>query len=143
LKKIEEEVRSGGGGAPVSGIPAPRPTVLSDNTTASGSLPQHLVYLERLKKLREKGGLSDHADQENVENYSGGIPAPHTTGYSSGLGSGYLQTRGTGGLTNQRYVAPESTDNNQEENQNTNQNTAAPNVDDIRKRLAKIKSQAF
>merc|ERR1712059_85242 len=110
LKKIEEEVRGGGGGAPVSGIPAPRSTVLSDNTTAPGSQPQHLVYLERLKKLRAAGGLSDPADQENVENYSGGIPAPHNTGYGSAIGSGYSQTRVTTGVTNQRYVAPENTD---------------------------------
>jgi len=152
LRKIEEEVRSGssggggggGGGsmgirAPQSGIPAPRSTVLSDNTTVSGSQPQHLVYLERLKKLRAAGGLSEPADQENVENYSSGIPAPHSTGYGSAIGSGYTQTRGTTGVTNQRYASSENTDNNQEENQNT----AAPNVDEIRKRLAKIKAQAF
>ena len=61
------QVRSGG-----------RPSVLSDNgsTPAGGGgpgQPSHLVYLERLKKLRAAGGLSQEAgsvDQENVENYS-------------------------------------------------------------------------
>ena len=57
-----------------------RPSVLSDNgsTPAGGGgggpgQPSHLVYLERLKKLRAAGGLSQEAgsvDQENVENYS-------------------------------------------------------------------------
>ena len=36
----------------MSGIPAPRQGVLQDNTQqgGGGSLPQHLVYLERLKR---------------------------------------------------------------------------------------------
>ena len=60
LKKIEEEVKVGSG-APQSGIPAPstgyssgiaRPSVLTDNVMAGGAggQPQHLVYLERLKR---------------------------------------------------------------------------------------------
>ena len=54
--------------------------MLSDNNPGGGQgggggggQPQHLVYLERLKKLRAAGGLTDaggNIDQENVENYS-------------------------------------------------------------------------
>jgi len=128
LKKIEEEGR---GGVPApSGIPAPRTSVLSDNTSAQGSQPQHLVYLERLKKLRAAGGLSEPADQENVENYSGlgGREEPVAT----------FPARAAG--TNRRYSAELGGDT-QADNQNSN--SSAPNVDDIRARLAKIKAQAF
>ena len=62
LKKIEEEVRAPPPSNPSSGIPAPstytssgiaRPSVLTDNVIpgSAGSQPQHLVYLERLKRL--------------------------------------------------------------------------------------------
>ena len=67
-------------------------------------LLQHLVYLERLKKLRAAGGLSEPADQvkatyhlsvklchstilkiqENVENFSGGVSSGVREGYSIG-----------------------------------------------------------
>merc|ERR1712156_154754 len=67
MKKIEEEVKIGTAPS-LSGIPAPssfstgiaRPSVLTDNVnSASGGQPQHLVYLERLKRLRAAGGLSE------------------------------------------------------------------------------------
>ena len=59
MKKIEEEVKIGTAPSQ-SGIPAPssfgtgiaRPSVLTDNVnSASGGQPQHLVYLERLKRF--------------------------------------------------------------------------------------------
>jgi len=135
LKSIEQEVRSGG-----SGIPAPisRPSVLSDNRAGSGQ-PTHLMYLERLKKLRAAGGL-DPADRENVENFSS-TGTTTTSGYSSAR-VGSSSSVGT----ERRY-----TDNSQEQEENeNNQNTPSdattsnvPNVDDIRKRLAKIKQAAF
>jgi len=151
LKKIEEEVKIG------SGIPPPsstgyssglaRPSVLTDNVMSAGAggQPQHLVYLERLKRLRAAGGLSEPVDQENVENYSKTGPTQASSGYSSGLGTGYSSARAQSGVTNQRYstlTSTDSTDNYQEENQNAPQ-TSVPNVDEIRKRLAKIKAQAF
>ena len=140
LRKIEDECRPSLA-APTSGIPPPRTSVLSDNTAAPGSQPQHLVYLERLKKLRAAGGLSsDPADQENVENFSGSRREPAPTSYSTAPPS-YTGYTGGQGVANQRYSALENTDNQvQEENQNT---SSAPNVDEIRKRLAKIKAQAF
>ena len=64
----------------------PRPQVLSDNNPGPGQ-PQHLVYLEKLRKLRAQGGLesdSRNVDQENVENYSNTVPS------SSGFGERYL-----------------------------------------------------
>jgi len=152
LRKIEEEVK--GGGAP-SSIPAPssyssgiaRPSVLTDNVIpgGAGGQPQHLVYLERLKRLRAAGGLSEPVDQENVENYSKSGPTQPGSGYTSGIGTGYSSVRAQSGVSNQRYSAltsTDSTDNYQEENQNAPQ-TNVPNVDEIRKRLAKIKAQAF
>jgi len=147
LRKIEEEgcavpISSIGGIGGMSGIPPPRTSVLSDNTAvggSQGSQPQHLVYLERLKKLRAAGGLSEPADQENVENFSGGVSSGvREGGYS--IGSGYSTGRlpQSTAVNNQRFSAAEPIDNQEE-----NQNMAAPNVDEIRKRLAKIKAQAF
>ena len=66
-----------------------RPQVLSDSNPGSGQ-PQHLVYLEKLRKLRAQGGLesdSRNQDQENVENYSKTLAAS-SSGYSSGFGEG-------------------------------------------------------
>ena len=67
-----------------------RPAVLTDNNPSSvpsSGQPQHLVYLERLKKLRAAGGLADagNVDQENVENYSKSQNPPPSA-YSSGIG---------------------------------------------------------
>lgn len=144
LRKIEEEVRQGS-----------RPTVLSDSNPAStggvGGQPQHLVYLERLKKLRAAGGLAEtgNIDQENVENYSARVKAEAgqaSTAYSSGVGSGYSSVRSQSGVSYNRYsnmtTTNQNTDNYQEENQNAPQSSMT-NVDEIRKRLAKIKAQAF
>ena len=64
----------------------PKPQVLSDNNPGPGQ-PQHLVYLEKLRKLRAQGGLesdSKNVDQENVENYSNTVPG------SSGFGEWLL-----------------------------------------------------
>lgn len=154
LKKIEEEVKVGS--APQqSGIQAPssyssgiaRPSVLTDNVipAGAGGQPQHLVYLERLKRLRAAGGLSEPVDQENVENYSKSGSTQASSGYTSGIGTGYSSVRAQSSVSNQRYstlTSTDSTDNYQEENQNAPQ-TSVPNVDEIRKRLAKIKAQAF
>lgn len=141
LKKIEEEVKQGS-----------KPLVLSDNNPGGAAQPQHLVYLEKLRKLRAQGGLesdSRNQDQENVENYSKTLTGS-SSGYSSGIGSGYNSVRGQSGVSNNRFAgasisSSQATDNYQEENQNAPQtaNTAMSNVDDIRKRLAKIKAQAF
>ena len=60
--------------------------MLSDNNPGPGQ-PQHLVYLEKLRKLRAQGGLesdSRNVDQENVENYSNTVPS------SSGFGERFL-----------------------------------------------------
>lgn len=145
LKSIEQEVRNGG-----SGIPAPtnRPSILTDNRTVSGGQPTHLMYLDRLKKLRSAGGL-DPANRENVENYSN---APTSTNYSNApttTTSGYSSARV--GSSSSQGSERRYSDNSQEleENEN-NQNNAGevpvsniPNVDDIRKRLAKIKQSAL
>ena len=65
----------------------------SNALCSGGGQPQHLVYLERLKKLRAAGGLTEPGpghplpgptlDQENVENYSKTQPS---SAYSSGIG---------------------------------------------------------
>ena len=65
----------------------------SNDLCSGGGQPQHLVYLERLKKLRAAGGLTEPGpghplpgptlDQENVENYSKTQPS---SAYSSGIG---------------------------------------------------------
>ena len=94
LKKIEEEVIS----AKVCLIlmiiliqvkQGSKPLVLSDNNPGGAAQPQHLVYLEKLRKLRAQGGLesdSRNQDQENVENYSKTLTGS-SSGYSSGIGN--------------------------------------------------------
>lgn len=77
-----------------------------------------------------------------MENFSGTRREPAPTSYSTAPPS-YTGYTGGQGVANQRYSALETTDNQvQEENQNQN-TSSAPNVDEIRKRLAKIKAQAF
>ena len=93
LKKIEDEVTLEHllTVLPISLIQVrqgPKPQVLSDNNPGPGQQPQHLVYLEKLRKLRAQGGLesdSKNVDQENVENYSNTGPGSATS-YSSGFG---------------------------------------------------------
>ena len=68
--------------------------MLSDNNPGPGQQPQHLVYLEKLRKLRAQGGLeresdSKNVDQENVENFSNTGPASATS-YSSGFGERWI-----------------------------------------------------
>ena len=77
LRNVLFEVRQGS-----------KPLVLSDNNPGGAAQPQHLVYLEKLRKLRAQGGLeseSRNQDQENVENYSRTLTGS-TSGYSSGIG---------------------------------------------------------
>jgi len=95
----------------------------------------------------------DNVDQENVENYSKTQHSQPPSAYSSGIGSGYSSIRSQSGQSYNRYSSNnmtnmttpmQNTDNYQEENQNGPQaQTTMTNVDDIRKRLAKIKAQAF
>jgi len=163
LRKIEDEVKGRGtkigvvpGVRGVSSIPAPRQGVLQDNTQqgGGGSLPQHLVYLEKLKRLRAAGGLTEPIDQENVENFAARNQAPSErlgntvpSSASSGYGTGYGSARtmsGTSNSNNRNYRQVEAEPPNENtDNQEENRNNAVPNVDEIRKRLAKIKAQAF
>merc|ERR1719447_1764059 len=56
LKKIEEEVKQGS-----------KPLVLSDNNPGGAAQPQHLVYLEKLRKLRAQGGLESDSRNQDQE----------------------------------------------------------------------------
>jgi hypothetical protein len=111
-----------------------------------------LVYLEKLRRLRAQGGLeseSRNIDQENVENYSNTVTGSSSSYSSSGFaGSGYSSVRSQSGVSNNRFSeasisSNQTTDNYQEENQNAPQTSMSTNVDEIRKRLNKIKAQAF
>ena len=111
----------------------PKPQVLSDNNPGPGQ-PQHLVYLEKLRKLRAQGGLesdSKNVDQENVENYSNTVPGSSgfgercffiSTEISLQLfpspGSGYNSVRSQSGVSNNRFAeasisSSQATDNYQ------------------------------
>ena len=96
----------------------PKPQVLSDNNPVPGQ-PQHLVYLEKLRKLRAQGGLesdSKNVDQENVENYSNTVPGSSGFGercFSSteillqlflSPGSGYNSVRSQSAVSNNRFA---------------------------------------
>ena len=96
----------------------PKPQVLSDNNPVPGQ-PQHLVYLEKLRKLRAQGGLesdSKNVDQENVENYSNTVPG--SSGFGEWLfivteillqsllspGTGYNSMRSQSAVSNNRFA---------------------------------------
>jgi len=142
LRNVEQEVRGGGGGAPAPPSSTNRGSVLSDSNTTGQ--PAHMVYLERLKRLRAAGGL-ETADQENMEHIRENIPSAGqqtntSSGYSSGVNSAYSRNANT-------YTSTEITyQSNQVESSTatTERSTSdATSVDEIRKRLAKIKQAAF
>jgi len=175
LKNVEEELARGGSTTVhqqqsstqqyTMNTQARTGSVLQDNNTQ----PTHLVFLERLKKLRAAGGL-DTGDQENRDSnmqehssytsqesrykeYSSstGIQAYRenmttaSSGYSSGAHSAYTRhtsAYGSGADRNQNLTA-------QLENGGSGSSEAAgqprpqqPDVEDLKERLARIKNQA-
>jgi len=142
LRNVEQEVRGGGGGAPAPPSSTNRGSVLSDSNTTGQ--PAHMVYLERLKRLRAAGGL-ETADQENMEHIRENIPSAGqqtntSSGYSSGVNSAYSRNANTYTSTEITYQS-----NQVESSTATNERSTsdATSVDEIRKRLAKIKQAAF
>merc|ERR1719341_187345 len=128
LRGVELEVRAGSNVPPPPAASTTRTTILADSNN-SGGQPAHLVYLERLKRLRAAGGLETQG-QENLENITTSIP---TSGYSSGVGSTYSASS--------RFSS--TTETYQEETPADRPPVDSKSVDEIRKRLAKIKQAAF
>jgi len=140
-------------------------SVLQDNNTQ----PTHLVFLERLKRLRAAGGL-DTGDQENREDnyqsehhtyqqqttynkheYREGTTAT-SSGYSSGVSSAYTRHSANSTDRNQNVSGAVGQDSAAASNHGNGNIGAAgagaagagvpPDVEEIRKRLARIKQAA-
>merc|ERR1719341_464490 len=127
LRGVELEVRAGSNVPPPPAASTTRTTILADSNN-SGGQPAHLVYLERLKRLRAAGGLETQG-QENLENITTSIP---TSGYSSGVGSTYSASSRFSSTTEtyQAAVDPESDPESEGPGHNTDYNRRLRTVQD-------------
>jgi len=135
-------------------------SVLQDNNTQ----PTHLVFLERLKKLRAAGGL-DTNGQENrdsnlqetyqeanykeynatgIQSYREGSTTA-SSGYSSGVSSAYTR-HSSANFASDRNQNPEPGNGNSADGGSSSgpadSGRSMPDVEAIKERLARIKNQA-
>ena len=155
LKSIESEANHSNGGQRVLADSTSSRSAIDNNSTnsaASDGMAPHLLYLDRLKKLRAQAGLE-----------RGGSAASSTTSYSSGIassaasggGSVYkisatsesYSSRGYATLTSSEPETDSTsstlTAGSQLSQSNNHPADNPPDVDAIRKRLERIKQSAF
>merc|ERR1719220_2270048 len=151
LKSIESETHHSTGGQRVLADSTYSHSAMDNNTTnsaASDGMAPHLLYLDRLKKLRAQAGLE-----------RGGSAASSTTSYSSGIasaasgGSVYKIAANSEGYSSRGYATLTSSETETEstsstltagsQSQSNNPADNPPDVDAIRKRLERIKQSAF
>ena len=153
LKSIESEANHSNGGQRVLADSTSSRSAIDNNSTnsaASDGMAPHLLYLDRLKKLRAQAGLE-----------RGGSAASSTTSYSSGIasassggGSVYkisatsesYSSRGYATLTSSEPETDSTSSTLTAGSQLSQSNNPAdnpPDVDAIRKRLERIKQSAF
>ena len=153
LKSIESEANHSNGGQRVLADSTSSRSAIDNNSTnsaASDGMAPHLLYLDRLKKLRAQAGLE-----------RGGSAASSTTSYSSGIasaasgGSVYKISATSESYSSRGYATLTSSETETESTSSTltagsqlsqSNNPAAnnpPDVDAIRKRLERIKQSAF
>lgn len=128
LKSIEAETNNGGN----------QQRILSDsnnskNGDSSSAQAPHLLYLDRLKKLRAQGGLDRAASSET----SSGIGTGSHYKISATSMESYSSTRSNYSEAETESTSSTLTAGSQAGSQ------AAPDVDAIRKRLERIKQSAF
>merc|ERR1719220_1692515 len=133
LKSIESETHHSTGGQRVLADSTYSHSAMDNNSTnsaASDGMAPHLLYLDRLKKLRAQAGLE-----------RGGSAASSTTSYSSGIasaasgGSVYKIAANSESYSSRGYATLTSGSQSQSNNPADN----PPDVDAIRKRLERIK----
>merc|ERR1719189_2864730 len=143
LKSIESETRHSTGGQRVLTDSTSSRSAMDNNTTNSASLNSdgtapHLLYLDRLKKLRAQAGLAGAAGSSASSHSSGiGTSASSSVYRISATSSSHesYSSRGYSNLTSSE-TETESTSSTLTAGSQSQSNTAnPPDVDAIRKRL--------
>ena len=147
LKSIESEANHSNGGQRVLADSTSSRSAIDNNSTnsaASDGMAPHLLYLDRLKKLRAQAGLE-----------RGGSAASSTTSYSSGIasaasggGSVYKISATSESYSSRGYATltssePETDSTSSTLTTGSQSADNPPDVDAIRKRLERIKQSAF
>ena len=145
LKSIESEANHSNGGQRVLADSTSSRSAIDNNSTnsaASDGMAPHLLYLDRLKKLRAQAGLE-----------RGGSAASSTTSYSSGIasaasgGSVYKISATSESYSSRGYATLTSSETETESTSSTltaggqSQLNNPADVGAIRKRLERIKIQ--
>ena len=111
------------------------------NSAASDGMAPHLLYLDRLKKLRAQAGLERGGSASSVTSSSSGIgTASSGSAYRISVVSENYSSRGYSNLTSSE-TETESTSSTLTAGSQSQANP--PDVDAIRKRLERIKQSAI
>merc|ERR1719189_2831491 len=146
LKSIESETHHSTGGQRVLADSTYSHSAMDNNTTnsaASDGMAPHLLYLDRLKKLRAQAGLErgGSASSSSVTSSSSGIgTASSGSAYRISVVSENYSSRGYSNLTSSE-TETESTPSTLTAGSQSQANP--PDVDAIRKRLERIKQSAI
>ena len=146
LKSIESETHHSNGGQRVLADSTSSHSAMDNNTTnsaASDGMAPHLLYLDRLKKLRAQAGLErgGSASSASVTSSSSGIgTASSSSAYRISVVSENYSSRGYSNLTSSE-TETESTSSTLTAGSQSQANP--PDVDAIRKRLERIKQSAI
>ena len=146
LKSIESETHNSNGGQRVLADSTYSHSAMDNNTTnsaASDGMAPHLLYLDRLKKLRAQAGLErgGSASSSSVTSSSSGIgTASSGSAYRISVVSENYSSRGYSNLTSSE-TETESTSSTLTAGSQSQANP--PDVDAIRKRLERIKQSAI
>ena len=145
LKSIESETHNSNGGQRVLADSTYSHSAMDNNTTnsaASDGMAPHLLYLDRLKKLRAQAGLERGGSaSSSVTSSSSGIGiASSSSAYRISAVSENYSSRGYSNLTSSE-TETESTSSTLTAGSQSQANP--PDVDAIRKRLERIKQSAI
>ena len=147
LKSIESETHHSTGGQRVLADSTYSHSAMDNNTTnsaASDGMAPHLLYLDRLKKLRAQAGLErggSASSSSSVTSSSSGIgTASSGSAYRISVVSENYSSRGYSNLTSSE-TETESTSSTLTAGSQSQANP--PDVDAIRKRLERIKQSAI
>ena len=144
LKSIESETHHSTGGQRVLADSTYSHSAMDNNTTnsaASDGMAPHLLYLDRLKKLRAQAGLERGGSASSVTSSSSGIgTASSGSAYRISVVSENYSSRGYSNLTSSE-TETESTSSTL--TAGSQSRTNPPDVDAICKRLERIKQSAI
>merc|ERR1719278_1925114 len=148
LKSIESETHHSNGGQRVLADSTYSHSAMDNNTTnsaASDGVAPHLLYLDRLKKLRAQAGLerggSATGSAASITSSSSGIGTAASSVYRISATSESYSSRGYSNLTSSETETESTTSSTLTAGSQSQSNNAAnpPDVDAIRRRLERIK----